>query len=278
MKTLLQRLEEGKAQLLRKCGAFPNIVIVLGSGLSGLNEDLEVEAEIPFHELPNVQKLTVEGHVGRLVIGRLGNTRVACMLGRLHYYEGYSMEEVVFPVRLLAHAGASCFLLTNASGGLHAHLQPPELVLIKDHINLMGTNPLIGKNEEALGPRFPDMSCVYDPIFNRLFLESAKRLGISLKEGVYLALHGPTYETPSEIKMYRLLGGDIVGMSTVPEVIVLRHMSKRVVALSCVTNSAAGVGEKPLVHAEVLENAKKSQRSLSMLIRETVPHLEKICG
>lgn len=269
----MERLEAAKDAILFRCPNFPRIVIVLGSGLSGLLEETDREAVIRFSEIPHFKAATVEGHLGSLVIGKLNGVRVACMQGRLHFYEGHSMEEVVFPYRALALCGAEVFLLTNAAGALRPDIHPPELVVIRDHINLMGTNPLLGKNEEVLGPRFPDMTLLYDPGLRRIITDSARKTGVPLREGVYVAIHGPSYETPSEIQMYRIVGGDVVGMSTVPEAIALHHMKKRVAAISCVTNLAAGVGPEPLTHAEVLENAKKAYSSFSRLIREIVAAL-----
>lgn len=270
---MIERLQEAKRIILSRCPKFPSVVIVLGSGLGGLLEEMEREVSIPYAEIPHFKSATVEGHAGSLVIGKLSGVRVACMKGRLHYYEGHTMEEVVFPYRAMALSGADVFLLTNAAGALRSDIQPPELVVIRDHINMMGTNPLLGKNEETLGPRFPDMTRLYDPELRALILASARKLGIALREGVYVAIHGPSYETPSEIQMYRIVGGDVVGMSTVPEAIALHHMKKRVVAISCVTNLAAGVGPEPLHHSEVLENAKKAYSSFSKLIREIVSDL-----
>lgn len=275
---MIQKLEEATKAVKKLCPEFPKVVIVLGSGLSGLLDEMQTEIEIPFTSIPHLKQATVEGHVGRLVVGKLNGVRLACMQGRLHFYEGLSMEEVVFPYRAFALAGAETFLLTNAAGGLHADVQPPELVLIQDHINMMGTNPLVGKNEDQLGPRFPDMTRLYDPEFNAKILQVANQKKIPLKTGVYVATHGPSYETPSEIKMYRIVGGDVVGMSTVPEAITLHHMGKRVVAISCVTNLAAGVSAQTLQHGEVLENAKKIYARFSGLIREVVGILEVARG
>lgn len=273
---LLARLEEAKLALAKLCPSFPRYVIVLGSGLNGLLQEMEKELEIPFEAIPHLKAATVQGHRGKLVIGKLNGVRVACMQGRLHYYEGHSMEDVVFPFRALGLAGAQIFLLTNAAGALHPDIHPPELVVVEDHINLMGTNPLVGRNEDALGPRFPDMTHLYDPEINRLIFEAAKECGTPLRKGVYVAIHGPSYETPSEIRMYRHVGGDVVGMSTVPEAIALHHMGKRVAAISCVTNLAAGVGTQKLAHAEVLENAQKAYSSFSRLIRQAIKEIEKL--
>lgn len=269
----LAKLEEAKSVLQERCSNFPRFVVVLGSGLGGLLESLTVETEIPYSQIPNMRTASVQGHAGKLVIGNLSGVRVACMQGRLHYYEGYPMEEVVFPYRAFALAGAEVFLLTNASGGLKPSMKPADLLLIEDHINLMGTNPLIGKNAEELGPRFPDMTHVYDPILRKIIEKKARALKIPLKKGIYLGLHGPSYETPAEIQLYRKWGVDVVGMSTVPEAIALNHMGKRVVAISCITNLAAGVSKKPLVHEEVLESAKKVQKPFAKLVTESLKEM-----
>lgn len=274
---MIDKLEEARASVTKKIPNFPEFLIVLGSGLSGLLDEIKVEAEIPYSEIPHLSKTTVEGHVSRLLIGELNGTRVACMQGRLHYYEGLKMEDVVFPFRCFALCGAQVFWLTNAAGGLHPEMKPSDLVLIRDHLNLMGTNPLVGKNIDSFGPRFPDMTHVYDVELSDCIATTAKRLGTSLREGVYVGLHGPSYETPAEIKMYRAFGGDVVGMSTVPEAIALHHMGKRVVAISCVTNLAAGVSPTPLVHSEVLENAKKIHSSFLKLVSESLKEMQKKC-
>lgn len=265
-----EKLEAAKSFVNSKVKNFPKFVIVLGSGLANLLNEIEVETEISYREIPHMVLATVEGHVSRLIVGTLGGVRVACMQGRLHFYEGLKMEEVVFPFRVFGLCGADTFLLTNAAGGLHAEMEPGDLVLIKDHVNLMGTNPLVGKNYDSLGTRFPDMTHLYDPHLRELIAEVAKKLKVNLTEGVYFGLHGPSYETPSEIKMYRLLGADVVGMSTVPEAIALHHMGKKVAAISCVTNLAAGVSPKPLEHSEVLETAKKVQAVFCSLIKESI--------
>ena len=266
----MEALEEAKHWLRSRCPDFPKIVVVLGSGLSELLNEIKISDTIPYSEIPHVKSATVEGHTGRLLIGRLNGVPVVCMQGRLHYYEGHSLEEVVFPFRALGLAGAEIFLLTNAAGGLTTDLAPPTLVLIRDHINLMGSNPLIGPNLEALGPRFPDMTRLYDLELRAIVSRVAHARGISIPSGVYVGIHGPSYETPAEISMYRKLGADVVGMSTVPEAISLHHMGKRVVAISCITNLAAGVTDQPLVHEEVLKTAKRAYDEFSTVIKDFV--------
>lgn len=269
------KLAEAKNFISSKIGDFPKFLVVLGSGLSNLLNEIEIETEIQYRDIPHMIPTTVQGHVSRLVVGNLGGVRVACMQGRLHFYEGLKMEEVVFPFRVFGLCGAQVVLLTNAAGGLNSNMKPGDLVLIRDHINLMGTNPLVGKNIEELGTRFPDMTHLYDPKLREIVGDTARKLKTPLAEGVYIGLHGPSYETPAEIKMYRLFGGDVVGMSTVPEAIALHHMGKRVVAISCVTNLAAGVSPTPLEHAEVLETAQKVQTTFCRLVKESIQAMEK---
>lgn len=272
--TYFERLEEAKKFIHSKVKSFPDFLVVLGSGLSNLLNEIEIETEISYRDIPHMAQTSVEGHVSRLVIGKLGGVRVACMQGRLHFYEGLKMEDVVFPFRLFGLCGANVFLLTNAAGGLSAKMKPADLVLIRDHINLMGTNPLIGKNLDELGTRFPDMTHLYDPKLREIIRDTAKKLKTPLHEGIYIGLHGPSYETPAEINMYRLFGGDVVGMSTVPEAIALHHMGKKVVAISCVTNLAAGVSPTPLEHSEVLETAQKVQATFCQLVKESIKAME----
>jgi purine-nucleoside phosphorylase len=274
----MEKLRAAKAFLLERCPVFPKIVIVLGSGLGAALGSMPIEVEIPYAEIPHLKPASVEGHRGRLLIGKIGGVRIAAMQGRLHFYEGLSMADVVFPFRALALAGGDTFLLTNASGGLKTDMAPLDLMLIRDHINLMGTNPLIGRNLEELGPRFPDMTHVYDSELSEILVQAARQTGLRLREGVYVGIHGPSYETPSEIKMYQMLGGDAVGMSTVPEAIALRHMGKRVAGISCITNLAAGVSASLLAHAEVLENAKLVYTAFYKLLSEAVAAMGKRYG
>jgi purine-nucleoside phosphorylase len=269
----VSRLDETKAWLRAQVPHFPRLGLVLGSGLGGVLDSLQIEKAIPYSEIPNLLPSTVPGHGGKLVIGNWQGARIACLQGRLHHYEGHPMNEVVFPCRMLAWAGVETFILTNAAGGLHSALKPADLVLIKDHINLQGTNPLVGKNEEGLGPRFPEMNNVYDAELRKLVCGIAKGCGVPLTEGIYVALSGPCYETPSEVRMCRQFGGDVVGMSTVPEAIALRHMGKKVIAFSSVTNLAAGVTETPPSHEEVLAVANLVRPRLEKVLRETARRL-----
>lgn len=270
-------LQEAKKYLLTKCSDWPRLLITLGSGLGSLLEQLEVELEISFGDVPGFQSPSVEGHSGKILIGRLGKVRVACLKGRLHFYEGYSMTEVVFPFRALGLCGVETFLLTNAAGGVHEEMQPGDLLVIRDHINMMGSNPLMGPNLTELGPRFPDMTHVYDPELSQRLCKIAQEQKIVLREGVYAAVHGPSYETPAEVNMLTKFGADVIGMSTVPEAIALRHMGKRVVAVSCITNLAAGVGGiHPLNHDEVLEAGQRAQTRFVKLIQEFCHEFETL--
>lgn len=263
-----EQLEQAKKLILSKCGEMPKVLITLGSGLGSLLEKMKVDCEIPFSEIPNFKPATVSGHFGKLVFGKLGTSRVACLQGRLHYYEGYKMTEVVFPFRSLAWCGAEIFFLTNAAGGIHPDMKPGELMLITDHINLMGSNPLIGPNDEKTGTRFPDMSEVYDLVLRNKIEEIAKKMSLNIRKGIYAGVHGPSYETPAEVNMLRRMGADAIGMSTVPEAIALNHMRKKVVGVSCITNLAAGVNVGKLDHEEVLMAAKLVQEPFSLLVKE----------
>ena len=241
----------------------PEIAVVLGSGLGGLAEELTDSVVIPYAGIPNFPRSTAVGHAGRLVIGKSGELTVAAMQGRVHQYEGYSSREAAFPVRVLARLGIKSLVLTNAAGGINPAYRQGSLVVIGDHINLQGNNPLNGPNDERFGPRFPDMSEAYSRSYRRIALDAGRQLGIELTEGVYAALRGPSYETPAEIRYLRAIGADLVGMSTVPEVIVARHMGIAVLGISCVTNLAAGMFEGAIDHEEVLETGKAGERNVT---------------
>jgi purine-nucleoside phosphorylase len=266
----LARLEEA-AKAIRELGS-PKVAVILGSGLSGILS-LENERKKSFAEIPGFPKPTVEGHVGEVAVGKLGGKEVLVQHGRIHYYEGYDLSDVVFPVRAYALAGVKILIVTNAAGGIRYGFFPGDLVLISDHINSLGLNPLRGLNIERLGPRFPDMSQAYDPGLRELAREVAAELGITVKEGVYVMAPGPSYETPAEIRAFRALGADLVGMSTVPEVIAARHAGMRVLGISVVTNFAAGVSEKPLSHEEVLQVTKEKAAELGRLLSNLIPRL-----
>ena len=246
------RLEYARAWVRGRTELRPVVGMVLGSGLGALADRLGGAVSIPYEEIPEFPAVSVAGHAGRLVVGTLGGVPVAAMQGRVHAYEGWSAEDLTFGVRLLAATGVRALLLTNAAGAVNPGLAPGDLVRITDQLNLTGLNPLTGRNDERIGPRFPDMSQPYDPQLGALLDASAARLGIPLGTGVYAGVAGPSYETPAEIRMLRTLGADLVGMSTVLEVIAARHAGIRVAAVSLVTNLAAGLAGKPLLHADVL--------------------------
>jgi purine-nucleoside phosphorylase len=255
----------------------PEIAVVLGSGLGAFAEALEDSVAIPFADIPNFPRSTAVGHAGRLVIGRLAGTSpsltVAALQGRIHSYEGYSSRESAFPVRVLGRLGIGKLVLTNAAGGINEAYREGDLVVLGDHINLQGSNPLNGPNDERFGPRFPDMSEAYSRRFRRITLDAARELGIPLREGVYAALSGPSYETPAEIRYLRTIGADVVGMSTAPETIVARHMGIEVLAISCVANSAAGMSEGGISHEEVLAASQRVSATLIALLAAVLPRI-----
>ncbi len=268
---LMDQLDQAVAFVRARCPQPPQVGLVLGSGLGDFAGRLSDSCAIDYADIPHFRRVTVAGHAGRLVMGTVGGRSLAVLQGRFHYYEGHDIGAVVFPVRLLCRLGVDAVLLTNAAGGIGAHLQPGTLMAIRDHINLMGVNPLRGANDERLGPRFPDMSAVYDPAIRQQILHEQNRLGLKPAEGVYLALSGPSYETPAEIRMLARLGADAVGMSTVPEAIVARHMGVRVGGISCITNLAAGISPEPLSHAEVTATANRVRADFIALLERLVP-------
>ena len=276
---LLDRLDAAAAAIRALERTAPAVGLVLGSGLGGFAGGLAGRRAIPYAEIPHFPKPSgVVGHAGELVLGAVGKTPVAVLSGRIHYYEGRPMADVVFPARVLARLGVKAVVLTNAAGGIRKGLRPGDLMLLSDHINLFGTNPLVGENEERLGQRFPDMSAVYDPEIRRIARATARKLRIPLREGVYLGVHGPSYETPAEIRAFARLGADAVGMSTVPEAIALRHAGVRVAGISTITNMAAGILPKPLIHDEVLEVTKKVGARFVGLLAALVPRLAAAVG
>lgn len=270
----LEKLKETAEFIKTKTTSLPEIAIVLGSGLGPLAGLIEKPVVIPYEEIPNFATSTVFGHAGELVIGSLNGKQVVCMNGRFHYYEGYSFETIVFPLRSFKTLGVNQLILTNAVGGINLSFKAGDLMIIEDHINLMGSNPLIGPNLEELGPRFPDMTDIYSKSLRTLAKTTGESLGIELKEGVYAALTGPSYETPAEIKMLRSLGVDSVGMSTVPEAIVARHMGMEILAISCVTNAAAGISDQPLSHDEVTAVADKVKNDFIRLLSNLIGKIE----
>ena len=265
--SLYERAEHAARTIRARLTADPRIAIVLGSGLGGFADDFEESVGIPYHEIPGFPRSTVEGHSGRLVAGKIDGVQVLAMQGRVHYYEGYSLEEVTFPVRTFKLLGIKTLVLTNAAGGINVQLTQGALMIISDHVNLMGDNPLRGPNEDRFGPRFPDMSAVYSPALQEMVVEEAKAIGAEVRRGIYGGLSGPSYETPAEIHLLRNLGADAVGMSTVPEAIVARHMGMRVAGLSMLANVAAGISGKAINHSEVLDTATEMNADLAMLLQ-----------
>lgn len=251
----------------------PRVGIVLGSGLGGLVDAMKIDGSAPYSEIPGFMSSTVSGHAGRLVLGTLEGVPVAVMQGRVHLYEGYPVSSVVYPARVLVRLGANPLLITNAAGCLNVDFQARELMLISDHLNLTGTNPLLGKNDPDLGVRFPDMSVAYDLELRNLAKQVAAEKKIVLREGVYAGLLGPSYETPAEVRMLKILGADAVGMSTVLETIAVRHMGARVLGFSCLSNMAAGISPHPLTHEEVKEAADAVAADLMALVRGVVVRL-----
>jgi purine-nucleoside phosphorylase len=267
------KIRETVAAVLDRHAQHPVLGLILGSGLGPYAESFRKKTVIPFHELPHFPRSTVPGHSGNLVLGEAEGVPAVALQGRVHFYEGYTMAEVTYPTRVLGGLGIRQLIVTNAAGGININFQPGDLMLIADHINLMGTNPLIGKNMDELGPRFPDMSEAYDSGMRATALRIAGDVGIPLFQGVYLGLAGPSYETPAEIRMLRSLGADAVGMSTVPEVIVANHMGIRVLGLSCITNMAAGILPRKLTHQEVMDTTEMVKEKFISLLRGIVPAL-----
>ena len=254
----------------------PQIGLVLGSGLGDYADKMEDKITLGYDEIPHFHKTTVLGHEGRLVLGKVNDVKVAAFQGRFHAYEGYQQTEVVLPVRVLAQLGAKFVILTNASGGINEQYRPGDLVNIIDHINLTGRNPLLGSNDDRVGPRFPDMSYTYDPKMIEAFKQSADELGVTLHQGVYAGVLGPAYETPAEIRMLRTLGADIVGMSTVPESIAAHHAGLRVGGVACVTNMAAGMLKDKLDHNDVKDVANKAKQRFADLLTASIEKISKL--
>jgi purine-nucleoside phosphorylase len=270
---LSKKIEEAAQFILSKSKYKPQIGLILGSGLGAIADDIQDAEYYNYDELPNFPVSTVEGHAGRLVIGMFQGKQVVAMQGRFHYYEGYAMDQVTFPVRVMKLLGIDTIIVTNAAGAVNTSFKPGDLMIINDHINLSGSNPLIGKNLDTFGTRFPDMSEAY----SRELIEKAKKaaleLNIDIKEGVYTMFSGPTYETPAEIRMARVLGGDAVGMSTVPEVIVANHSNIKVLGISCLTNMAAGILKQPLSHVEVMETSAMVRDNFIALMTNIIKSL-----
>jgi purine-nucleoside phosphorylase len=268
-----QRVEEAVARIRGFSGALPQTAIVLGSGLGDFADTLQDAVSSPYEELPHWPASKVVGHTGRLVIGDVRGKRVAALAGRAHFYEGHDLAAVVFATRVMGRLGVKQIILTNAAGGINTGFAQGALMIIDDHINLIGTNPLVGPNDERFGVRFPDMSEVYSRRLRHIAAEAARANGIPLDGGVYVAVHGPSYETPAEIRFLRTIGADAVGMSTVPEAIAARHIGMEVLGISCITNMAAGVLSQPLVHDEVMETARRVRATFASLLEGIVERL-----
>jgi purine-nucleoside phosphorylase len=266
--------ESAAQKILNRTPLRPTVGLVLGSGLGSFADSLTDATRIPFSEIPAFPRSTAIGHAGQLVIGKAGAVPVAVMQGRVHLYEGYSPQQVAFPIRVFGRLGIRAVILTNAAGGINLNYQQGALVLIRDHINLQGANPLVGPNDDRFGVRFPDMTHAYAKEYRTLAREEAAKLGMTLHEGVYAALLGPSYETPAEINYLRTIGADLVGMSTAFEVIAARHMGIKVLAISCVTNMAAGILDQPLSHQEVMETGERVKTSFETLLRAVLPRIE----
>ena len=273
MSTLMNHVNETVQYIYGRTAYRPEIAIILGSGLGSLGDKLLDADVIPYEELPHWKSSTAPGHNGRLIFGMLGGKQVVCMQGRLHYYEGYTMEDTTYPIRVMAKLGIKNLLLSNAAGGINTEFTPGTLMLITDHINFLGRNPLMGPNEADFGVRFCDMSYAYAPHLREIALEAASELGQHLEKGVYVATTGPSYETPAEIRMFRIWGASAVGMSTVPEVIVANHSGMNVMGISCITNMAAGVLDQKLTEEEVLETGARVGAEFQALMTRIVEKL-----
>jgi len=271
---LFEQVQEA-ASAIEKKASHPLIGVILGSGLGGFAKRLPEPTRVPYTRIPNFPPARVEGHAGQLMFADFKGVRIAVLAGRVHFYEGYSLATVTLPTRVLALLGVRGLLVTNASGAIREDLEPGDLFAVQDHINLMGSNPLRGPRDPRLGPRFPDMTHAYDPEVRTALLEAAKRSGTPLKEGVYAAIGGPSYETPAEIRMLKTLGADAVGMSTVPEVIAANQMGLRVGGVSCVSNKAAGISKQRLSHQEVMDVANRAGDRFCNLLEEAIPLVAK---
>ena len=269
------RAERAAKFILAKTKLRPRIGVVLGSGLGAFANELAGAARIDYKIIPHFPRSTAIGHAGRMVIGKVGDVPVAAMQGRVHLYEGYTQHEVIFPMRVMSRMGIRAALITNAAGGINLQFKQGCLVVLRDHINLQGTNPLIGPNEERFGVRFPDMTQVYWKSYQDVALQEGKRLGVEMAHGVYAALTGPSYETPAEIRYLRVIGADLVGMSTVPEVIAAAHLGIRVLGISCVTNMAAGILDQPITTEEVLETGERVKADFVALLRAVIPRMNE---
>jgi purine-nucleoside phosphorylase len=271
----LEKITKAVRFLNDKYSKKPKIGLILGSGLGILADEIEAPVKIPYGEIPYFPVSTVEGHAGQFVLGTLNGIEVAAMQGRFHYYEGYSFDQVTFPVRVMKGIGIETLIVTNAAGGINENFSPGDLMLITDHINNMGSNPLIGPNDPHLGVRFPDMSNAYSKELREIARKVALEIKQEVKEGVYIGNTGPSYETPAEIRMLRILGGDAVGMSTVPEVIAACHSNLNVLGISCISNMAAGILDQPLNHEEVIETTERVKANFLLYVKELIKSISK---
>jgi len=272
-RVVLEDLDAAAALVRQRLGDIPDVALILGSGLGTFATTLADAVSVPYADIPHWPRTNVVGHAGVLVGGRSGSRRVLALSGRAHFYEGHSLRTVTFAARVLARLGVRTLIVTNAAGGINTRFAVGALMVMDDHINLMGTNPLIGPNEDRLGPRFPDMSAVYSPRLRALADEAARAIGLRVEHGVYLAVSGPSYETPAEIRAFRVLGADAVGMSTVPEAIAARHMGIEVLGLSCISNMAAGMQATPLSAEEVIETTSRVQGDFIRLLEAVIERL-----
>jgi purine-nucleoside phosphorylase len=271
--SLWDRVEEAASQIRRRCTALPETAIVLGSGLGDFSDTLLDAIATPYTDLPHWPPSTVAGHAGRLVVGTVAGKRIAALSGRVHYYEGHDLAAVVFATRVMARLGVRRLVLTNAAGGINTAFAQGALMIIDDHINMLGGNPLIGPNDDRFGPRFPDMSEVYSARLRNVADEAARAKGVPVSHGIYVAVHGPSYETPAEIRFFRKMGADAIGMSTVPEAIAARHMGLEVLGISCISNAAAGVLPQPIDHQEVLATMQRVRSSFVSLLEGIIERL-----
>ena len=267
---MMNKISDTTKAIQDKIGATPKLAVTLGSGLGDFVDSIENKVCIPYKDLPHFHSTTVAGHTGQLVFGKVAGQNVLALQGRIHAYEGHDFSEVVFPTRVMNALGTEIMLLTNASGGINTSFHAGQLVLINDHINLTGRNPLLGKNIDELGPRFPDMTHTYDPAVQELILKAASEIGYDLKTGVYAGVLGPSYETPAEVRMLRTLGADMVGMSTVPEAIAGRHCGLKMAGISCITNMAAGIQKGELSHDDIKEEGLKVMKTFVSLVEKFI--------
>jgi purine-nucleoside phosphorylase len=271
--SLWERVDEAASHIRSRCNALPETAIVLGSGLGDFSDTLLDAIATPYADLPHWPPSTVVGHAGRLVVGTVAGRRIAALSGRVHYYEGHDLGTVVFATRVMARLGVRRVILTNAAGGINTAFAQGALMIIDDHINMLGSNPLIGPNDDRFGPRFPDMSEVYSARLRAIADQAARARGVSVSHGIYVAVHGPSYETPAEIRFFRRMGADAIGMSTVPEAIAARHMGLEVLGISCISNAAAGVLPQPIDHQEVLATMQRVRNSFVSLLEGIIERL-----